>query len=128
MFATLLFLAMNGHHLILTALVQSFHIVPLGEFSLQPLMTGRILELLGDIFMVGLRIGAPVMLAVFLTDLALGLLGRTVPQMNLLMVGFPLKIAVGLGILLVSMPVFILLCQGLFTGMYRDLILILQAM
>jgi flagellar biosynthetic protein FliR len=128
MMATLLFLAMDGHHLILTGLIQSFHTVPLGGFTLQPLLTGRVLSLLGDLFMVGLRIGGPVMLAVFLTDLAMGLLGRTVPQMNLMAVGFPVKVAVGFGILLVSLPVFILLCQGLFTGMYHDLLLILQAM
>lgn len=126
--ATLLFLVLNGHHLLVAALVKSFSLLPLGAFAYQPVLTDRILDILVGLFVLGLSIGAPVMLAVFLTDLALGLLGRTVPQMNLLLVGFPVKIAVGLSMLLVSLPFFITVCRGLFDGMYRDMLLILDAM
>lgn len=125
---TLLFLAMNGHHMILAALVRSFRIVPLNGAVFHPEVAGRILDLLTMFFVVGLQIAAPVMLTVFLTDMALGLLGRTVPQMNLLMVGFPVKILVGMTFLLVSLPIFLPLCQNLFSGMYQDIINIVQAL
>lgn len=126
--ATLLFLVLNGHHFLVAALVKSFSLVPVGALEYHPDMTGSILKILAGLFMLGLSIGAPVMLAVFLTDLALGLLGRTVPQMNLLLVGFPVKIAVGVSMLLVSLPFFVTACRGLFDSMYRDLFLILDAM
>lgn len=126
--ATLLFLIVNGHHLLLAALVRSFSLVPLDAFALHGILSARILDILAQLFLIGLSIGAPVMLAVFLTDLALGLLGRTVPQMNLLLVGFPIKILVGLGMLLISLPFFLTACRGLFDGMYRDLLTILRAM
>ncbi len=128
MLATLIFLALNGHHLVLGALVKSFELVPLTGMAIQPLLGTRLLDILSQIFLIGLRIGGPVMLAVFLTDLALGLLGRTLPQMNLLMVGFPIKIFVGLAMLLITISSFYTLSQGLFQTMYRDIVGILQAM
>jgi flagellar biosynthesis protein FliR len=126
--ATLLFLALNGHHMLLVGLMKSFEMVPLGQFAFGALLSGRILEILSDLFMIGLRIGGPVMLAVFLADLALGLVGRSLPQMNLLMVGLPAKIWVGFGVLLLTLPLFVVACQGLFDSMYRDILLILSAM
>jgi flagellar biosynthetic protein FliR len=126
--ATLLFLALNGHHLLLTGLVKSFDLVPLNHFVFGTLLSGRVLDMVSEFFLIGLRIGGPVMLAVFLADLVVGLLGRTLPQMNLLVVGFPVKVWVGLGILTLTLPLILLTCQGLFTGMYRDMLLILDAM
>jgi flagellar biosynthetic protein FliR len=128
MVATLFFLVINGHHYILMALAKSFELVPLNGFVYHTLLTGRVLQIVSDLFLIGLRLGAPVMLAVFLTDLALGLLGRTVPQMNLLLVGFPVKIAVGLTMLIASVPFFMVGCRSLFGDMYRDLMAIVRAM
>lgn len=128
MMATLLFLSVNGHHLLITALVKSFDIVPLGDFAFHGILTGRAVDILSNLFLIGLRIGGPIMLAVFLADLGLGLLGRTVPQMNLLMVGFPVKIFVGLATLLLFVPYFLTMCQNLFATMYGDILTIIRAM
>jgi flagellar biosynthetic protein FliR len=128
MMATLLFLVVNGHHFILAALVRSFELVPLNDLTFHAILTGRVLDIVSQLFMMALRIGGPVMLAVFLTDVALGLLGRTVPQMNLLMVGFPVKIFVGLATLMMAVPFFLMMTQGLFATMYGDIITIIRAM
>ena len=126
--ATLLFLVANGHHLVLSALVRSFELVPLDGFVFHALLAGRILGILGDLFVVGMTIGAPVLLAVFLADLGLGVVGRAMPQMNLMVVGFPIKTFIGLSMLIVALPLFAIACQSLFDGLYRDMLTVLHAM
>ena len=79
--SVLFFLAIDGHHVILTALVRSFTLVPLDSFSIHAGLTAQTLAILGELFVIGMRIAAPVMLAVMLTDLGLGLVSRAVPQM-----------------------------------------------
>ena len=94
--AILVFLAVDGPHMVLGALGDSFRLIPLGEGSLGSagwqVFSGRF----GDVFTLAFRFSAPVMGALFLTNLALGVLARTVPQMNVFIVGLPISIAVGL--------------------------------
>ena len=56
------------------------------------------------LFVLGLQMAAPVMLSLLLTEVVLGLVGRSAPQMNLLMLGFPVKLAVGVTMLGISLP------------------------
>lgn len=126
--ATIFFLVTNGHHHLLTGLAQSFQAVPLDGFVMTSLLYERVLGLIAQFFLIGLRIGGPVMLSVFLADLALGLLGRNLPQMNLMVIGFPIKVWVGIGVFSFMLPFFLLTLQSLFSGIYRDITLILTAM
>jgi len=104
MIALVLFVSVNGHHWLLRGLAASFTIVPVGSASLG----GALAELAGDlgtcVLTMGLRIAAPVMAALLLADLALGLVARAVPQINVFLVGIPAKIAVGLVIAAVGAP------------------------
>ena len=94
--ATLLFFALDGHHRAIEALAASFTRVPLlhAEFS------GGVMELIFDltaaVFVAAVSIATPVIVAMLLTNLGLGILARTLPQMNVFMVAFPLQITVGL--------------------------------
>jgi len=58
------------------------------------------------IFVIGLKIGAPIMIALFLTDVALGTIAKMMPTMNVFFIGFPVKIALGLTIMAISLPAF----------------------
>lgn len=93
--ALLVFLAINGHHFLFTALANSFDIVPLSAFALTPSITENFINMVVNMFVIGLKIGAPAIGALFISDLALGIISRTVPQMNVFVVGLPLKIAIG---------------------------------
>lgn len=95
MVSILTFLALNGHLILLQGLAESFKLVPPGSVFLSPLLVENILKFSGQIFVLAIKIAAPVMAALFLVDLALALISRAAPQMNVLFVGFPLKIAVG---------------------------------
>ncbi|KUG28437.1 flagellar biosynthesis protein flir [hydrocarbon metagenome] len=91
----LIFLALNGHLFLLQALGDSFHLVPPGGLLINPELGEHILAFAANIFTLALKIASPVIAALFLVDLALALISRAAPQMNVLFIGFPLKIGVG---------------------------------
>ncbi|SKA73038.1 flagellar biosynthetic protein FliR [Desulfobaculum bizertense] len=91
----LTFLALNGHLYLIRGLADSFALIPPGSLFLQPELATGMLKLAGNIFVMAIRIAAPVMAALFMVDLALALVGRAAPQMHVLILGFPIKIAVG---------------------------------
>ena len=92
----LVFLTMNGHHLMFLSLIDSFAVVPIGFFMIQKVMLAKMLSLGSDVFLLGIKIGAPIIAALVLTSSAFGLVARFSPQMNVMIVAFPLKILVGL--------------------------------
>lgn len=126
--ATLVFMAANGHHLLLRAVVDSFNVIPLGQAHFSTALGIKMMSLFSQVFFIAFRVGAPVIGALFITNLALGVIARTVPQMNVFIVGMPLNLGVGLLIAALSMSFFVFILQGLFKGMYRDLALLIQAM
>lgn len=95
MVAFLIFLILDGHLFLIRGLAESFRLVPPGGLYLGPALGRQVLELSSQIFVLGIRIAAPVMVAVFLVDLAIALVGRAATQMNILAFGFPLKIITG---------------------------------
>jgi flagellar biosynthetic protein FliR len=102
MVALVVFLTMGGHLHLLRALADSFTLVPPGGIRVSGPLTGDILALSGGMFSLAIKIAAPVIASLFMVELALALMGRAAPQMNLLTLGFPAKIGVGfffLGIL-----------------------------
>ncbi|MDH7576747.1 MAG: flagellar biosynthetic protein FliR [Bacillota bacterium] len=119
--AVLFFFVINGHHLLLTALTRSYHTIPIGNLHFSGTFYSFIFTLAGELFSTALKISLPVLGALFITDLALGIVARTVPQMNVFIVGLPLKIGVGLGLLMLIMPLFIWIFNLLFTGLFEDL-------
>ena len=119
--AGLIFFVTNSHHLLLKGLADSFSIAPVGQMGIGPAVAGGMIELFSGLFMVGVRIAVPVMAAVFLADLALAIAARVVPQMNVLIVGFPLKLGVGIVGLIVALPVIVAMSQGLFGDMYGQI-------
>ncbi len=92
----LIFLALNGHHIMLLALIESFRLVPPGFFVIHKLMLSKVLDIGADMFILGIKIGAPVIAALLFTSAAFGLMAKFSPEMNVMIVAFPLKIFVGL--------------------------------
>ncbi len=120
--AILLVLSSNGHHIILTGMMNSFDAVPLGgAVELNAGVIHKLIALSAQVFVIAVKISAPVLLALFLVSTAMGILARTVPQMNVFIVGFPLQIGVGLIAIAISLPVFYLLLGKLIRSLERDL-------
>lgn len=102
--AMLIFLAVDGHHIFLYGIAESFRIIPLMEFHMTGRLADAVVSLARSIFSTGLAVGAPVMVLMILVSVGLGMVARTVPQINIFIVGFPLKIGIGLIGIGVTLP------------------------
>jgi len=100
----LFFLLIDGHHLVLESLFDSFQAVPIGSLSIASVVPEKLIRLSAMAFIIAVKIASPMIVTLLLTDIALGIVARTVPQMNIFIVGFPVKIGVGLLVLAASIP------------------------
>ena len=126
--AVLIFLAVDAHHFIIQAIVESFLIINPAEISFADITPGYMLHLFSGTFTTAVKIAAPIMAILFFLSVGLGLVARTVPQMNVFIVGFPLQIGVGLLMVGLSISFFSMLVQqqiyelpGKFMGFLRAL-------
>jgi flagellar biosynthesis protein FliR len=100
----LLFVVMNGHLMVLMALTQSFHSFPVDQNFLQSLGQMQLYRLGTDLFASALWIALPMIGMLMFTNLALGIISRVAPQMNIFAVGFPITLVVGLVGIAVTLP------------------------
>jgi len=113
MAAVSIFLAMNGHHVLIRALALSVETSPPGYDG--PMLAWRnLIPQAGIMFVYGLALAAPMMSALLLTDIALAIFSRSMPQLNVFVLGFALKIIFGLAGLAMS----IRLAESVFTGLF----------
>lgn len=126
--STLFFLTMDGHHILLSALFKSYSILPINGFEFAEAMVNNITAIFAEVFAIGFKISIPVLAAVLLSEVALGILSKTVPQMNVFVVGIPLKIGIGLITLFVMLPVFMQIMMVIFDRMYGYIYLIIRSM
>jgi flagellar biosynthesis protein FliR len=92
----LLFLAVGGHRALVRTLLDSFESIPPLGFQISERLVGLLFDMMSLSFALAIRVGGPVMLALMLAFLTLGFVSRTVPQLNILSVGFPMKLMVAL--------------------------------
>ncbi|MPZ98548.1 MAG: hypothetical protein GEU80_04265 [Dehalococcoidia bacterium] len=111
---TLVFFAVNGHYLVIQGLLHTFEVVPPGSADLTLIAGERVVPFFAALFVTAVRIALPVMGALMLTELAMVLVGRTVPQMNVLVESFPAKIGVGLLVMAASMPLMVAFIGAVF--------------
>lgn len=100
--ACALFLVTNGHHLIFRALIYSYSVIPLGEAKVGANIVAQMIMILTNYFIISIKIAAPIMVTMFILDFALGILARTAPQMNMFVIGFPVKIMIAMIMLSIS--------------------------
>jgi flagellar biosynthetic protein FliR len=113
-FALLVFVQINGHHLFLIGLMQLFEVVPVGEVTRMPGSIDTLITLSSSLFSAGLKLALPVLAALLLADLAIGLLARVAPQFNLFALEMPVKMMLGLTALALALPVIIPRMAALF--------------
>ena len=94
--AIVLFLVLNGHHILLNALRESFEIIRVGGMSLNRSILPELVKHMGEMFVIGIKIGAPAIAALVIAKVVFGLITKLIPQMNIMIVAFPLQIVVGL--------------------------------
>jgi flagellar biosynthesis protein FliR len=102
MLATLGFLAINGHHMMLQALAASYARLPIGMGQVGDGLLSAVRDLMALVFEVGARLAAPMVVVLLVVEIAVGLVSRAAPTLNFMIIGYPLRLVVGL-ILLVAL-------------------------
>lgn len=124
MFALLFLLAVDGHHMLLEGVIRSYQMIAVDRF-LPPLdqerMTTFIIVTFSQMFLSALQMALPMVGALFLVTVALGITARTVPQLNIFVVGIPLKIFFGFVMLLITLPMFFYLLHHVFRQMIESM-------
>ncbi|HAI20828.1 MAG TPA: flagellar biosynthetic protein FliR [Clostridiales bacterium UBA8153] len=126
--AMLVFLSLNGHHLLLMALADSFQVVPVDSALWGGGSLRVVVDASGEMFWIALRIALPVVGALFVGSVALGLVARSVPQLNIFVVGLPAKLAGGLLLLSLAMPAYVLMVEVLARDSHRHTMALLRLM
>lgn len=106
----LVLLAINGHHLIMDGIFYSYQFMPIDQFFPHfgdENFAEMIIKLFAAVFAIAFQMSAPIVATLFLVTFALGITGKTVPQMNIFVVGFPIKIAIGFLVLVIMMGVMV---------------------
>lgn len=124
----LIFLSYGGHHLLITAVFESYNFIPINGAIFSKILMGDILKMFGNLFIVAFKIAAPITGAILLVDVAIGIVAKTVPQFNIFVVGLPLKILIGLIVLVISMPMFNGISNFLFRQMDSEMYNIIRHM
>ncbi len=102
----LFFFMVGGHHIFIGGLSESFEFIKIGELSFNVGPLGEVATLGQALFSITVKLTAPVMVAILLSQVAMGLLGRAIPQINVLVTSFPVTIMIGLGVMILCMPLY----------------------
>jgi flagellar biosynthetic protein FliR len=126
--ALLVFLGIDGHHMLIHAVADSFAAVGIGGGLPSVEGIGMLLVLAGSIFVIALKLSAPVMLLVLLVNAAMGVLAKVIPQLNVFIVGFPLNVAAGLFGMVAALPYAVELLTASFGDVARATRAFLEAL
>ncbi len=119
--ATLIFLVTDSHFFLIEGIAGSFTLVPLPYISLNPSLAGNVALFFSQAFLVVFRIAAPVVVALFLTNIVLAFMARVAPQMNVFVVGLPIQVGVGLIMMAISLPLMATVGPELFQSVAHEM-------
>ena len=124
----LYFVITNGHHVILSALTESFRIIPLSSMVWNTSLPELITDLTAGVWLNGMKIAMPITFAILLTNVGMGILARTMPQMNIFVVGIPMHLMIGTTMLSMILPFYFLFLDVMFNEIYANLSIALKAL
>jgi flagellar biosynthetic protein FliR len=116
----LFFLVADGHHTLIRILFFSFEKIPVGQVLLPQSIALVVGQAVGLAFSMAVTVALPIIAAELLLEAALGILTRSVPQLNVFVVGIPAKVIIGILIIMITIPAFITVVDVLIGGMYND--------
>lgn len=122
----LYFFSFNGHHMLLKIMYLTFKKIPVGNFQINLTFINVIIETFILTFALSLSLMMPIIATALLIELGLGMICRTVPQMNAFIVGIPLKILLGFIVLLLMQPFYVEFCSGVFERMYDSVNMVFE--
>jgi flagellar biosynthetic protein FliR len=126
--AILIFFLINGHHYLIRALEFSFTAIPLGEFVFNQSVYDLLIKYSVNVFVIAIKISAPILISFFLVHIAGGIIARVIPQMQIFFVMQPLKIGLGFILLFITMPLLIYAIKNLLKSFEDNLYTLIRTM
>ena len=117
----LVFFAMNGHHRLIQILYLTVVRIPIGAVEFSPNLALVAVELFAQTFVLALSVALPIIISGLLGEALMGVITRSVPQINVFAIGLPLKVAVGFVVLMAMLPVFVNFLPQIFEQMFIGL-------
>lgn len=124
--ATFLFLVIDGHHYVFLAYQNSYQVIPLGDFSFEVTGIPILIHTFYKIFLIAVQISLPILAPLFMINFALGVLARTMPKLNIFMVGIPLQIVVGMVTYMIILPFMVNMIKALYGNAFKDMSFFLE--
>ena len=124
----LCFLISGGHLRLIEILADTFSRVPIGRVDLKPELGLVVLNAFTRSFLIAMQVAIPIIASGLLAEIGLGIIVRTAPQMNVFVIGIPIKTIIGLVILSLIMPVFVSMTSPLFSAMFEELDHVIQVL
>lgn len=119
----IIFFITNGHHMILSALYESFRLIPVGTpINISANLINQLIHLGEALWLISLQLATPALLIIFLSDFSLGIVSRVAPQVNVFMLGFQLKPMLGLLAFIFSLPLLISFITHMTEQMMQEII------
>jgi flagellar biosynthetic protein FliR len=119
---TIVFLVTNAHYFLILAIIKSFDIIPLLGVSVPAdRIASYLTGMTASVFEIAIRLSAPVFVVLFISTITLGVIARTVPQINVFFVGLPMKITVGILTMAIALPVLVNIFRTMVDNMVQDI-------
>ena len=119
--ATLLFMSLDMHHLFLRAIIESYQVIPLGAWHVSRELLTFFVATTGGIFVLAIKLAAPLMASLLAATVSLGVMARIFPQMNIFMMSFPLNIGLGFVVLGITVKVFFHILSSAFLSLSQQI-------
>ncbi|MFN8772596.1 MAG: flagellar biosynthetic protein FliR [bacterium] len=126
--SVLVFLSINGHSLVLSTLIESFRILPIGTLGFDSNGFAAYARWGAQIFLVGFTLAVPVIATLLIANFGIGIISRAAPQMNIFAVGFPFILLVGFASIYLMIPYFLPILDRLFSVGVETLVLLLRSL
>lgn len=105
--ATLVFFSLQGHHLLIQSMSESFNLIPVAREGISFKSFPEVVGLGGNLMEIALKMSAPIVISIFIINITMGILGRAVPQLNVLMTSLSVTLAIGILILIATLPLIV---------------------
>jgi len=124
--AILIFITIDAHHIFIRAIVESFHMLPPGKLDFTGEAIPYLLEMAGNIFVLGAKISAPILAVLLLSGLVLGLMARIFPQLNVFLLSFPVNIGLAFIGMSLTLDLTVALMSSEFQSLSRNILEVFQ--
>ncbi len=127
-FAAIVFFLINGHHYIISAVVASFKVIPLGNFTLNEAAYILLLKYSAAVFVIAIKIASPIIVSYFLVIIGEGIIARVIPQIQVFFITQPLKVGLGFLLLSFAVPMYLYIFKQVLKSYEESLYNLLKAM